>query len=106
MSNIIQWPDSQTCMDCKHSNWLQSEEEDNIIHPAAVCDLDHNPGDSKCSQYYNKWQDEEVELIASGYEWTCPACDELNSLIETTESVTCKECGRDFKVDSYAHSHS
>jgi len=35
---------------------------------------------------------ESVDLIASGYEWICPRCNELNREIETLEVVTCRNC--------------
>lgn len=30
-----------------------------------------------------------VDMIASGYEWTCPRCEKLNTECEYTETVTC-----------------
>ncbi len=47
--------------------------------------------------------DTEVDMVASGYEWTCPACDEPNHEIETKTSVTCPNCGSRFKVDAIEH---
>jgi DNA-directed RNA polymerase subunit RPC12/RpoP len=44
-----------------------------------------------------------VDLIASGYEWTCPKCDTLNEEIEVTEKVSCRNCRRIFKVQDYQH---
>jgi DNA-directed RNA polymerase subunit RPC12/RpoP len=44
-----------------------------------------------------------VDLIASGYEWTCPKCETLNEEIEVTEKVSCRNCGRIFKVQDYQH---
>ena len=38
-----------------------------------------------------------VELIASGYEWTCPECDKLNHEIEVTVTVKCK-CGQSYST--------
>ena len=54
-------------------------------------------------------EEETVELIASGYEWTCPHCSEDSAIdvvqheIEVVDFVTCDECGRDFKVDEAYH---
>ena len=103
MPVIINWPNSQACMDCKHAHWLTANEEDDIIYPALVCETEHYPEGSECTKW--QFEYETVELIAAGYEWTCPACDTLITIIETTESVTCKACKRRFKVDSYAHVH-
>ena len=47
-----------------------------------------------------------VELIASGYEWTCPnpKCKEhLNHEIEVKEKVKCRKCKRTFTVEEYHH---
>lgn len=44
-----------------------------------------------------------VELIASGYEWTCPECEAFNREIELTEMVECPECGEKFQVGEYYH---
>ena len=52
-----------------------------------------------------KIEEEVVELIAAGYEWTCPDCDELNCEIEITEQVTCAQCKRVFKVMDAYHAH-
>ena len=45
----------------------------------------------------------QVEVIASGYEWTCPNCEHFNSEIEVTETVTCSDCGEVFEVNEYHH---
>jgi uncharacterized protein (DUF983 family) len=50
-----------------------------------------------------KTEVKEVELIASGYEWTCPECEELKTEIEIKETVECKECGKQFSVADYYH---
>lgn len=39
---------------------------------------------------------ETVDLIPSGYEWTCPKCDTLNEEIEEVKEVKCNECGKEF----------
>jgi uncharacterized protein (DUF983 family) len=44
-----------------------------------------------------------VELIASGYEWTCPTCGEFNREIEIPSSVTCKKCRMEFWVEGADH---
>ena len=46
--------------------------------------------------------DERVNIIASGYEWTCPGCDELNNVICHTEMVTCK-CGKSYCTEDPDH---
>jgi len=47
----------------------------------------------------------EVELIASGYEWTCPNCDTLNKEMEipNDETVRCSYCKNRYKISNYAH---
>ena len=46
-----------------------------------------------------------VDLIASGYEWICPDpdCDALNHEIEIKDVVTCKECDKEYSVNSVEH---
>jgi len=46
-----------------------------------------------------------VDLLSSGYEWTCPACKHLNtvSAASTTESVRCAECKIGFTVNTIHH---
>jgi len=46
---------------------------------------------------------ESVELIASGYEWTCPDCETCNGEIEVTETVTCRKCKEMFPVSAHNH---
>jgi uncharacterized protein (DUF983 family) len=48
---------------------------------------------------------EEVDLIASGYEWTCPNCDELNHEIEITETVCCKDCKQKYSTGETHHAY-
>lgn len=46
-----------------------------------------------------------VEIIASGYEWTCPNCEHFNHEIEVPkdEHVTCPSCHHTFEVSEYHH---
>lgn len=46
---------------------------------------------------------EQVELIASGYEWGCPNCEHNNNEIEVTQTVKCKQCGNKYDVADYEH---
>jgi transcription initiation factor TFIIIB Brf1 subunit/transcription initiation factor TFIIB len=48
---------------------------------------------------------EEVDLIASGYEWICPECDHRNTEIEIREEVVCKECGEICEVNQTHHAY-
>lgn len=34
-----------------------------------------------------------VDVIASGYEWTCPNCGELNKEYEYRKDYYCSSCG-------------
>lgn len=42
---------------------------------------------------------ETVDLIASGHEWECPKCGELNKEVEVEEIVYCGKCGRAYEVN-------
>ena len=44
-----------------------------------------------------------VELIAAGYEWTCPNCEQINKEIEVTERVECDHCHANYDVAAYEH---
>lgn len=46
-----------------------------------------------------------VELIASGYEWTCPNCDHFHVIVEVTETVKCNGCHKVYKTDSPEHAY-
>jgi primosomal protein N' len=35
---------------------------------------------------------ETVEMVASGYEWTCPNCGKLNHASMATDQVECHWC--------------
>lgn len=48
---------------------------------------------------------ETVDLIASGYEWTCPKCDTLNREIAIKETVKCANCGEEFEVGEVDHAY-
>jgi DNA-directed RNA polymerase subunit RPC12/RpoP len=50
-------------------------------------------------------EDECVEIIASGYEWTCSHCETLNNEIEITTYVICSKCRRKFFVYDHHHAH-
>ena len=46
MSSIIEWPESQHCILCKHAVFVMSSE-----HPSAyVCEKDHIPEDEGCNK--------------------------------------------------------
>lgn len=44
-----------------------------------------------------------VDVIASGYEWICPACEKLNNEIEVLERVKCGRCQRTFDANPPEH---
>jgi hypothetical protein len=48
---------------------------------------------------------ESVYLIASGYEWSCHKCGQLNTCISVprTGKVECKCCRRRYTVDDWGH---
>jgi hypothetical protein len=101
MPIIINWPSSQVCTDCKHAHWLMVNQEDDIIYPASVCNIEHYPVGSECSKWHQEY--ERIELIAAGYEWSCPTCNQLNKEIEILKTVQCHACERQFEVADYEH---
>jgi transcription elongation factor Elf1 len=46
-----------------------------------------------------------VELIASGYEWTCPRCGNFQCEIEAKAKVTCGTCKTEFAAESPEHAY-
>lgn len=48
---------------------------------------------------------ETVDLIAMGYEWKCPECENFNETIEILEVVECSNCGRKFRVFKVEHAY-
>lgn len=49
--------------------------------------------------------DEIPDLIASGYEWTCPECDALQDEIEIKPFVRCRECKEVFHTEGAEHAY-
>lgn len=46
-----------------------------------------------------------IDLIASGYEWTCPWCNRLYQEIEAKEKVYCKFCLMEFETNPPDHAY-
>jgi len=49
--------------------------------------------------------DNSVDLIASGYEWECPECEELHREIEYREQVACCACGKVYETNPPEHAY-
>jgi len=49
---------------------------------------------------------EKVNLIASGYEWTCPHCQELNKAYEARANYYCTGCGKQVEAGLPEHATS
>jgi DNA-directed RNA polymerase subunit RPC12/RpoP len=47
--------------------------------------------------------DEDIDVIASGYEWTCPGCGDLRKEIEIKPRFVCKKCNLSYAVSDYEH---
>lgn len=52
-----------------------------------------------------EFEEGNVTLIASGYDWECPFCQEFVHEIEVTETVTCESCEKTFKVADHIHAY-
>jgi len=46
-----------------------------------------------------------VGITASGYEWVCPKCDEINKEIECCPTFICKGCGQKVATDAPEHAY-
>jgi len=44
-----------------------------------------------------------VDVIASGYEWICPECNEYNKEIEWRLYYICGSCGKKFPTNEPEH---
>ena len=68
---------------------------------------------SKASTFYLQDKDKpadhvDVDLVAAGYEATCPECEELCELIEVPrddEAVVCHKCGANFTTGLPEHAY-
>lgn len=47
---------------------------------------------------------ERVNIIASGYEWTCPGCETNNTEISHAAIVRCEKCEKAYFTDNPDHS--
>ena len=100
---LIQWPNSQTCCDCLHALWITESEYAELIYPACVCQHNLKPVNGICASYSDICNALTVDLMASGYEWTCPGCHCNNQEIEVKDYVKCSHCERMFKVEAAEH---
>ena len=44
-----------------------------------------------------------VDVIATGYEWECWVCSELNKEVEYLEIYVCSRCGEGFQTNPPEH---
>jgi len=49
-----------------------------------------------------------VHLVASGYEWLCPQCEEMQTAetVPGTPDLTCQSCGANYKHGDPVHCHA
>lgn len=48
---------------------------------------------------------ESISMIASGYEWICPNCDDFQKEIEIVQEVKCRNCGAEYEVSEVSHAY-
>lgn len=75
---------------------------DNEFNRANYPDL-INKSFSNPPSYATVKQLDDIELVASGYEWYCPKCNEMNNIPEVTEIVTCEKCNQLYATGYYHH---
>jgi len=46
-----------------------------------------------------------VDLIASGYEWTCPNCDHFHNEDAHKDTVECSNCGSEYQTGPPEHAY-
>ncbi|GAG05766.1 unnamed protein product [marine sediment metagenome] len=49
---------------------------------------------------------EKVDMIASGYEWVCSACEHFNTEVEIDSVVICAACATTFEVGDVEHAYA
>ncbi len=81
-------------------------------HDEALSKLNYNPAElyrktyAELDELYPDADDPPtVQLIASGYEWTCPACEHFNHEIEIGYSVTCENCNHEWETSDAHHAY-
>jgi hypothetical protein len=77
------------------ANWIEITEDSSLSEK----DIPEFLKDSEGIEY------EAVDMIAGGYEWTCPHCEALNAEIGITEMVKCPHCHRQFHIGDYYHAY-
>jgi len=93
---------NQPCPTCRRKNKLTVED----VHRGYQCD-DCAEGreitsaeDRQDTDDPDTTEDETVfvDMVASGYEWICPECQEYYKVSSWVEKVTCKQCGGTFET--------
>lgn len=64
----------------------------------------NNP-DATCMKCNPVPKKKKVDLIASGYEWVCLACEHHNKEVEITNEVTCAACATTFEAGDAEHAY-
>jgi hypothetical protein len=80
---------------------LQELINEHKLEPNAKFELDGYKDSLIVRLEYEQPEDDEtdVELIASGYDWTCPYCEWDNHVESAEEKVRCTHCQAEFKID-------
>lgn len=59
------------------------------------------------TEFERDYEVQDVEIIASGYEWECPHCEYLNRMIEIpagfSPELTCDICGKVSIMNDFYH---
>ena len=114
--------DDDPCPQCGAENQLETQDGITICyacgwqHTSVACStcLSRYPEDTTidthgmCRSCYEEMIQKEkatVDLIASGYEWTCPHCNQLNHEMEIVEQVTCEGCEARFDTNPAEHAY-
>lgn len=95
---IVLNPDFWDC-ECE-TNYIHSKQLDEC--PVCHAWQEEQP-DSIQNEVEKFFSDTQADLIASGYEWICPACSHFNKVIEWLPSVTCSKCHNTFDSNIPEH---
>ncbi|KKM75372.1 hypothetical protein LCGC14_1390950 [marine sediment metagenome] len=72
----------------------------NCLH-CPECDINAVNHECKCT--CNEHEKANVDVIASGYEWTCPECMKWNTMFAYSEEVNCEDCKAKYHTNPPVH---
>lgn len=88
------------------NEWEPCCERITTLYDQALIKLDYDPAEfyrktyAELDELYQDDAPETVQLIAAGYDWTCPACNQEHCMVEEARTVICDSCGREYLTET------